>query len=122
MHLKDEDDLPKIFEEIHSIKSRFYDLGRSLNLRIQDLRKIRNENPSESDALEDVLLLWLEKKYNVERQGPPTWRMLVEAVDQETGGNDHELAKRIASKHQTGRKLHAIATVSNQPLALSEVL
>ena len=50
----------------------------------------------------DVLLLWLLQKYKVEKFGPPTWRMLVEAVDKKTGGNNHELAKEIASNHPTG--------------------
>jgi hypothetical protein len=53
-------------------------------------------------ALKDVLLLWLNQEYKVERFGPPTWRMLVEAVDKKTGGNNHELAKEIASNHPIG--------------------
>ena len=102
MFILDEDDLSKIFEEILSIESRFYSLGRSLNLKIADLRKIRDEHSSESDALEDVLLLWLNQKYDVKKHGPPTWRMLVEAVDKKSGGDNHELAKQIAINHQAG--------------------
>ena len=100
----DEDDLSKIIDEIHTIQSRYYNLGRSLNLKIQDLRKIRDNNPRESDALEDVLLLWLEQKYNVAKHGPPTWRMLVEAASNKSGGDDHELANKIASNHPAGIK------------------
>jgi hypothetical protein len=72
-------------------------------LKIADLRKIRDEQSSESDALEDVLLLWLNKKYDEKKHGPPTWRMLVEAVNNKSGGNNYELAKQIALNHQTGR-------------------
>ena len=85
-----------------SIQSRYYYLGRSLGLKILDLKSIRDKYPSPSDseqALEDVVLLWLNQKYNVERFGPPTWRMLVRAVDMESGGNDQELAQQIASSH-----------------------
>ena len=89
-------DLPDVLEEVISIQSRFYALGRSLRLDISKLRAIRDSGSSESDALEDVLLLWLDKKYEV---GPPTWRMLVVAVDKKTGGDDHELAEKIASRH-----------------------
>ena len=113
------DNLSDLMEAVLTIQSRYYSIGRSLNLETTDLRTIRDKYPKESDAelaLEDVLLLWLDKKYNVAKHGPPTWRMLVEAVDKRSGGNDHELAKEIASKHQTGRKLHTVATVSNQPL------
>ena len=83
-------------------------LGRSLRLRTSDLRSIQAAYPSESDAeqaLSDTLELWLQQKYNAERFGPPTWRMLVEAVDRKAGGNNHELAKDIASDHPvTGRQ------------------
>ena len=98
-------------EEVLSLKSAYYSLGRSLRLQTVDLRAIRKAYPNESDtelALEDVLLLWLRQKYNVERFGPPTWRMLVEAVDNKAGGNNHDLAKEIASNHPAGiaRLLH----------------
>ena len=99
MLILDEDDLSKIIEEILPIVSKYYSLGRSLNLKIEELRKIRDKNPSESDALEDVLLLWLNQQYNVKKYGPPTWKMLVEAVNIKSGGDNRELAKQIASKH-----------------------
>ena len=101
----DKDDLCDVMEEVVSIKSLYFSLGRSLRLEVEDLKKIRDTYPSESDqesALTDVLLLWLHQKYNVDRFGPPTWKMLVEAIDKRTGGNDHELAKYIASNHPAG--------------------
>ena len=71
-----------------------------------DLRSIREKYPADNrQALSDTLELWLQQKYKVERFGPPTWRMLVEAVNQEGGGNNHELAKKIALEHPaTGRQ------------------
>ena len=99
MIILDEDDLSDIIEEILPIVSKYYSLGRSLNLKIVELRKIRDKNPSESDALEDVLLLWLNREYDVKKHGPPTWKVLVEAVNKKSGGDNHELAKQIASKH-----------------------
>ena len=71
-------------------------------MKIADLRKIRDKHPSESDALEDVLLLWLNQEYDVKKHGPPTWRMLVEAVGKKGGGDNHELAKQIAENHPAG--------------------
>ena len=98
-----EGDLSDVFEEVVSLQALYYQLGRSLRLKISDLRAIRKGESDFELALEDVLLLWLQQKYvDVERFGPPTWRMLVEAVDKKTGGNNHELAKRIASNHPTG--------------------
>ena len=74
-------------------------------MKIADLRRIRGEHSSESDALEDVLLLWLNREYNVKEHGSPTWRMLVEAVDKKSGGDNHELAKQIALNHPAGREI-----------------
>ena len=91
-----------ILEAVLSIKSAYFALGRSLRLRLADLRSIQEAYPSEFDAeqaLSDTLELWLQKRYNVERFGPPTWRMLVEAVNRKTGGNNSELAKEIATNH-----------------------
>ena len=101
----DRGDLCDVVEEVHCIRSKFYALGRSLRLDKSDLTAIRDAYPRESDserALEDVLLLWLDQKYDAENYGHPTWRMLVTAVDKETGGNNHELAKKIAVQHPAG--------------------
>ena len=101
----DKGNLCDVMEEVISIKSKFYDLGRSLRLDTCDLKAICDEHPNESDlgrALQDVLLLWLDQKYDAKKHGRPTWRMLVTAVDKETGGNNHELAKKIADQHPAG--------------------
>ena len=100
-----EDDLLDVLEEVHSIQSAYLPLGQWLRLSNDDLKAIHKTYPDDSmadQALKDVLLLWLNQKYKVERFGPPTWRMLVEAVDKKTGGNNHELAKEIASNHPIG--------------------
>ena len=100
-----EDDLPEVLEEVHLIQSAYFPLGKWLRLSNDDLKAIREAYPDESmadQALNYVLLLWLHQKYKVEKFGPPTWRMLVVAVDKKTGGNNHELAKEIASNHPTG--------------------
>ena len=97
-----EDDLTDVLEAVVPIQSAYFALGRSLRLRLDDLRSIQAAYANESDselALNDILELWLKRKYNVEKFGPPTWRMLVEAVDRRTGGNNHDLAKEIASDH-----------------------
>ena len=101
----DEDDLADVMDEVLSLKSVYYSLGRSLRLKTDELKAICDTYSSESDAeqaLENVLLLWLRQKYTVGRFGPPTWRMLVEAVDKKSCGNNHDLAKEIASNHPAG--------------------
>ena len=102
-------------EEVLTIKTMYFSLGRSLRLKNASLQLICDKYPSESTAdraLNDVLLLWLNKEYNVQRFGPPTWRMLVEAVDKESGGNNHELAKKIALHHSTSMLCMTICSVT----------
>ena len=103
----DEDDLTDIMEEVLDVKSVWFEFGCSLRLRSDDLEDICKKYPNESDrdvkrALNNVLRLWLKKKYNVEKFGPPTWRMLVEAVNKKSGGNNYELAKQISLNHPAG--------------------
>ena len=50
-------------------------------------------------CLRMVLCKWLQKSYEYSKYGPPTWRMLVKAVDDPFGGNNCALAETIASKH-----------------------
>ena len=95
-------DLTDVMEEIELLQSVYYPFGQSLRLNIADLKAICDAYPNADQALEEVILLWLDKKYNVEKFGKPTWRMLVEAVDRKRGGNNHELAKKIATKHPSG--------------------
>ena len=96
----DEDDLFDVMSEIMSLCGRYLSLGRALRLKAGDLDAIRRENLHDANqALNDVLLLWLRQKYNVQKFGLPSWRMLVQAVDNPAGGNNHALAKKIAAKY-----------------------
>ena len=50
-------------------------------------------------ALKTIINDWLKKNYNVEKHGPPTWKALVKAVQSPYGGDDSELAEKIAKEH-----------------------
>ena len=56
-------------------------------------------NTNINQAFMEVLLAWLRHRYNIKRYGPPTWRRLVEAMDNPAGGNNHALAKTIAEHY-----------------------
>ena len=87
--------------EVMSKKASYYALGRGLRIFPGELDAVRAQYHSTSldSALNDVLLLWLRQKYNIVRFGPPTWRKLVEAVENRAGLNDRALAAQIAQKH-----------------------
>ena len=52
-----------------------------------------------SACLRTVIVLWLQREYDMEQYGPPSWRALVEAVAEPAGGNDTDLAESIAEKY-----------------------
>ncbi len=67
-----------------------------------DKTKIRKSCGQDIDqAFTDVLLAWLRQRYNVTKYGPPTWHMLMGAVDSPAGGNNHALALTISHNHTT---------------------
>ena len=97
----DEDNLLDVMEELASFDTTcYYDFGMSLWLRPTELDSIESsyqQNPKR--ALTKVVTAWLQKHYNVDKFGPPTWQMLVKGVHSPAGGNDYTLAKKIASNH-----------------------
>ena len=96
----DEEDLHDVYGEVVNLKSSYYQLGVGLYLPASELDNIRKRFSQDIDqAVIDVLLVWLRQCYNIEKFGLPTWRRLVEAVDSPAGGNNHKLAKFIASHH-----------------------
>ena len=99
----DEDDVTDVHEEVLTLKSLYFPLGQCLRLASDDLKAVREAYPNTDQALREVLLLWLHQTYKVDKYGPPTWRQLVQAVDKKTGGDNHELAKQIASSHPAGQ-------------------
>ena len=85
------------------VSAKYYGLGIVLGLPTSELEKIQKGFPHDMDrALIEVITRWLKHSYNVDKHGPPSWRKLVEAVDSGVGGNDHSLAKKIATHHQLG--------------------
>ena len=58
-------------------------------------------------------MLWLQREYDVEQYGPPSWRALVEAVADSAGGNDTDLAESIAEKYLGARHCVSFTCPSN---------
>ena len=61
-------------------------------------------------SLEDVIRAWLNLHYLVSRHGPPTWRLLIKAVADDSGGANKSLAKMMAKKHP-GKSLLFISII-----------
>ena len=63
------------------------------------LDAIRDQKPKRTGAMNKIIKNWLQQNYNTRKYGPPTWKMLAEAVRAPNGGNDAELADEIARLH-----------------------
>ena len=95
-----------MYEKLITIKAKYYELGIMLGLRPSDLDAVRRGNDIDL-AFTKILLMWLRQNYNVHEYGLPTWRNLVKAIDHSAGGNNHELAMKVAGEHSnTGKTPH----------------
>lgn len=98
-----EADLNDVVVAVITLNASYYSIGRALGLPAADLDAIKSTcSQNLKQGLNDVILAWLRQKYDAEKYGPPTWRRLVEAVDDPAGGDNHALAKTIASHHPAG--------------------
>ena len=63
------------------------------------LNTIKVQTPDYGEAMNKIITNWLQQNYNTEKHGPPTWKMLADAVRAPTGGKNTKLAKKIAEDH-----------------------
>ena len=95
-----EDDLTDTIRELSDVAASWRNIGTQLGIRHNRLEAIQGDKPL--DCLRQMLATWLQKNYNVERFGEPTWMKLVEAVSHSAGGGNPSLAMEIAKKHSPG--------------------
>ena len=91
------EDLFEIKAKLRPVISRWKHVGLALRLDYNALETIEKENKDLEDCLTKTLILWLNKTYNTERFGEPSWKLLAEAVGDPSGGNNPALAKQIAN-------------------------
>ena len=94
------DDLFDVKSELEPVAARWKSIGLALRLDPSELKKIEKDNrDSVEDCLTEALTLWLNKAYNTERFGEPSWELLARAVGHPAGGNNPALAEQIAMKY-----------------------
>ena len=95
-----EDDLVDVVEEVMDVAASWRSLGLSLRLKAADLDTISSKNHTNpTECLKDMLLTWLQQRYDINTFGPPCWRMLCQAISKPAGGKNPALAKKIAGRH-----------------------
>ena len=95
-----EKDTRDVYREVIGVAGRWSGMCLALGLLPSDQSTIEVAHPGKPhDCLQAVFVKWLQKGYDYQRYGPPTWRMLVDAVGDPVGGNNNALAEAIAKKH-----------------------
>ena len=97
----DENDFQDVRKETAELAGLWQGLATSLGLSPADVREIDLANRGDpSRCLDGVIEKWLAQNYEWQKFGLPTWRKLVSAVADKSGGKNTALAKRIAQKHR----------------------
>ena len=106
-----EDDLLSVYREVLDLAINWMDVGLVLGLRHTDLKEISTtyrENPKK--CLKEALAQWLKQKYDVDRNGLPTWKKMVEVVEDPIAGENPALATILARNHQGMQYVHTSMT------------
>ena len=95
-----ESDLHRVFKEVHTVSSKWRQLCRCLGISPSQIEYINSTQQGNCGLyLNEGLKEWLRRNYDTEEHGLPTWRKLVAAVGDPTGGNDYARAQTIAKNH-----------------------
>ena len=86
--------------ELVDVAHKWKEVGGALRLNPDLLSTIEADHPNNvTSCLDEVLIQWLKKMYDVSRFGQPSWKLLVAAVAHPAGGNNCALAEKIAANH-----------------------
>ena len=104
-----EDDLSDLQEALEKVVSKWKLVGIGLGLRSSKLNEIEKSNPKDlTSCLLDLIITWLERNYNVQKFGEPTWRKVVKVVNNSAFGANPTLARAIAENHKSMHKFSCI--------------
>jgi len=93
-------DIHDVYAAVDNLCVRWSDLCCALKLppaEEEGIAETYHGNPGR--CLREILLKWLHKNYEFEKYGHPSWRFLVQAVGDPSGGNDCALAETIGKDH-----------------------
>jgi hypothetical protein len=102
VNISEEDNLFLVFDALLPASAKWPKLCCYLGLRASLLDAIEKNHPRDvDDCLFEGLKQWVLKNYDTTKHGLPSWRNLVAAVDDSSGGQNHGLALKIAEKHKS---------------------
>ena len=90
-----------MYDAVFDSRKKWFDLCLALRVSVDELAAIDlNHHGDPSACLRQGLTHWLQGHYDVKKYGPPTWRLLVDAVANSAGGDDYALAWEIKRCHE----------------------
>ena len=96
-----EDDFSQVIDAVSQLSDKWPELCHALGMPLSMLSSIRKDHAGDNTScLHEGLSYWLLGKHSSEKNGPPTWKKLVDAVDSISGGAYHDLALKIAKDHK----------------------
>ena len=90
-------DLLKVFDAVYNCRAKWHNLCVMLGISDDDLSAINEQSNDPGACLREGLTRWLKGDNNTEKA---SWRILVDAVANSSGGNDLTLAMAIAEEHK----------------------
>ena len=93
--LTDIDNLFDVKAKLIPVAGKWKDIGLALGLKYHKMDTIEKNKCDIIDRLTDMLTLWLNKAYDVDRYGEPTRKILKDAVCHPAGGHNPALAETI---------------------------
>ena len=95
-----QDDHFDILTEMIQVASSWKAIGRGLRINPGRLETINENNSGKpKECLSEMLTCWLNRNYNVERFGEPTWQAVVKVVAHPAAGDSCVLALTIDKQH-----------------------
>ena len=84
---------------LQPLENKWENIG--IVLSVQNLDTIKKKFPTEPQrCLIAMLSNWLNRQYDTQRAEPPSWRMVVYALADRSGGDHRQRAEYVAKNHK----------------------
>ena len=87
-------------------------VGTGFGLRSSKLKEIEKAHPNDlTSCLLESITTWSERNYNTKKFGEPTWRRVVEVVNDPAFGANPSLARTIIASHKSISTFYTIVVI-----------
>ncbi len=101
---------------MRGVGDKWIAIGLFLGVQYKDIRYFDDDEDRLEDRITKMVNAWLERKYDVEAYGAPSWRKLTQAIAARSGGSHFHLASMISQEHPIG-EYNDILTGVNEKMA-----